>query len=245
MTSILSHEHRASVDWQTLADEMGAETIPLLRMLAVRTIDRSSIAADATVLNVDAGTGTLALLLAEKAARVVCTETWPSDRERLEKRLLSEGMSRVQLAETAGEALPFPDRVFDGVFWTCPLWLKIDRTAIIDEMVRVLKAGCRLNLILWDFPEPIAEPAADPLWLIESLPQLAEIEMHHEQFALTAPSEAALMFAMDAPTLARATPRRSNYSRMHLIGAAIEAAERTTGPIELSLDAYTIHACVR
>ncbi len=90
------------------------------------------------VAEIGAGTGHAARSLAGDCGRIVAVE--PSAAMRAEGVRRSSGM-RIDWVAAAGERLPFPDGVFDGVLIVAVLEFANDPAAVLAEAFRVVRSG--------------------------------------------------------------------------------------------------------
>lgn len=127
--------------YPTVAREVVAPLGPVL-------VTATEIQADDRVLDVAAGSGTVAIPAARVGAQVVAADLTPS--------LLSAGR---RTAERAGveltwtpadaEALPFADGSFDAVLSALGVMNAWHHQVAADELVRVCRRGGRIGLISW------------------------------------------------------------------------------------------------
>ena len=124
-----------------------------------RLLDRISLAPDASVLDIGAGTGTLAIQLRRRypEARIVGIDP-DAEILAIARRKAAEAGCEVDFREAFSQELPFADDSFDAVVSTLVFHhLKPDvKRATFREIARVLKPGGRLYV--GDFGRP-----ADPL----------------------------------------------------------------------------------
>jgi SAM-dependent methyltransferase len=115
-------------------------------------LDLLPVAADATVLDVGAGTGKLTRVLARRYARVIAVE--PLDGMR---GILERVVPGVQALPGSAEQIPLDDASVDAVFAAQAFhWFDHDRA--IPEIARVLRPG-GVFAIVWNGPD---ESRADP-----------------------------------------------------------------------------------
>jgi ubiquinone/menaquinone biosynthesis C-methylase UbiE len=111
---------------------------PLLEMAAP--------AAGEVVLDIGAGTGLLALLLARKAAEVIALDVTPEMLLRAAERINAAGVRNISLIEAEASKLPFGDGVFDLVTSRTAFHHFTDPRKALSEIYRVLKPGGRLAI---------------------------------------------------------------------------------------------------
>jgi len=109
-------------------------------------LDLLPIAADATVVDVGAGTGKLTRVLARRYARVIAVE--PLDRMRA---ILERVVPGVEAHAGSAEEIPLPDASVDAVF-AAQAFHWFDHERAIPELARVLRPGGVLALV-WNGPD--------------------------------------------------------------------------------------------
>jgi SAM-dependent methyltransferase len=122
---------RGRPDWPPAAVERAAQALGLT--------------ADATVVDLGAGTGKLTRLLAERFARVVAVEPLAAMRQRLADRL-----PRVEVHDGVAERLPLADGAAQAVF-VAEAFHWFDGPAALAEIARVLAPGGGV-VLLWNIP---------------------------------------------------------------------------------------------
>jgi arsenite methyltransferase len=130
--------------------------------LTRRLADRLALAPDKRVLDVAAGRGASALMLArEFAATVDGVDLSAANMALATGAARAAGMAgRATFCVGDGAALPFPDGQFDAVVCECALCTFTDKPAAAAEFARVLRPGGKVGIT-----DVIAAPAAlpDPL----------------------------------------------------------------------------------
>ena len=99
------------------------------------------------VLDVATGPGFLALLCAERAARVVGIDLTPAMLERAEATRQARQMNNLHFEPGDAEALAFPDHAFDLATCGSAFHHLSDPARVLAEMVRVVRPGGRVALI--------------------------------------------------------------------------------------------------
>jgi ubiquinone/menaquinone biosynthesis C-methylase UbiE len=128
-------------DYPGLAAELLPELGPVLvEACGVRSGDR--------VLDVAAGSGTVAIPAAKTGASVVASDLTPELFDAGRARAAAEG-AELEWREADAEALPFADREFDVVLSCVGVMFAPHHQAAADELVRVCRPGGRIGLISW------------------------------------------------------------------------------------------------
>ncbi len=96
------------------------------------------------VLEVAAGTGTIALRMAGKARKVYAIDITPEMIARADEKAKSQGIKNVICSVDDAYALPFSDRTFDAVVCANALHKMQEPGRALAEMRRVLKPAGRL-----------------------------------------------------------------------------------------------------
>ena len=100
-------------------------------------IAKANLPPDAIVADVGTGTGFVAAGLASQTAKVTGFDASPEMLAVAQRNLAA--FSNIELREAAGDQLPVPDGMFDGVFANMYLHHAPDPLATIKEMARVLR----------------------------------------------------------------------------------------------------------
>jgi ubiquinone/menaquinone biosynthesis C-methylase UbiE len=106
----------------------------------------------ARVLDVGAGTGTLALVLAEKAALVVGVDAAP---RMIDQAARKRAGGAVKFLVARSERLPFPDASFDRAVASLTVHHWADARGGLAEVARVTRPGGRLVIADIDMPGPV------------------------------------------------------------------------------------------
>lgn len=137
-----------------LVDEAYAEHgVHFLRPYARDAIALAAPAADARVLDVACGPGTLALLIAPEVAQVAALDFAATMIDRLRERADRAGLA-VDARVGDGQDLPWPDAGFDAAFSMFGLIFFPDHARGLRELHRVLRPGCRAVVGSWIPFEP-------------------------------------------------------------------------------------------
>ena len=100
--------------WDAVAAGYAEDTAPLLERYAATALRLADLGVN--VLDVACGPGTLALLAARDARRVVAVDVSEAMLRGLARRAAAEDAGSVEAVLADGQALPFEDGTFDGVF---------------------------------------------------------------------------------------------------------------------------------
>jgi demethylmenaquinone methyltransferase/2-methoxy-6-polyprenyl-1,4-benzoquinol methylase len=123
-------------------------------------VSRIECGADDEVLDVATGTAAVAVeLVRQHGCRVVgldqSSEMLASARGRVDDAGLAD---RIQLMEGTAEALPFPDRSFDGLTFTYLLRYVDDPAATLAELARVVRPGGVIAGLEFGLPRGVWRP---------------------------------------------------------------------------------------
>lgn len=130
-------------------------------------VDQARIAPGDSVLDVGAGTGTLAIMVAREvpSARVTGLDADP-DILALARRKAADAGVEIDFVEGFSTELPFPDSHFDVVLSSL-FFHHLERdvkTSTLSELHRVLEPGGRLHVADWGKPsDPVMAAASLPL----------------------------------------------------------------------------------
>jgi SAM-dependent methyltransferase len=128
------------------------------------------------VLDVGAGTGTLACAAAGRVAHVTAVDFSPGMLEQLRERAAREGLTNVDTMVMDAQSLAFPDASFDAAFSLFAFMFVPDRARAFRELHRVLRPGGRVLVATWG---PIERR---PLMKIgfDALPQKGDLQQPDE-----------------------------------------------------------------
>jgi SAM-dependent methyltransferase len=128
---------------------------PLTLAFAATAIDRLDVAAGVRVIDVAAGSGGAALMLAARGAQVLAVDASIRMVERIRRRLAARADvgRRVKAEVMDGTALDVADATMDAALSVFGVVLFPDAVAGVREMTRVLKARARAALVTWTEPE--------------------------------------------------------------------------------------------
>lgn len=133
--------------WNEVAAGYADVLVPLFSLYARDALHLADLPPDARILDIATGPGTLAELAAAAGASVVAVDFSENMIRECEKR--TEGLPNVDVIQADGQALPFDDATFDGVFSMFGLIFFPDRAAGFEEARRVLRPGCRAVVSTW------------------------------------------------------------------------------------------------
>jgi len=128
---------------------------PLTLALAATAIDRLRLAAGHRVIDIAAGCGGAALMLAARGADVLAVDASARMVERIRIRLAARADvgSRVKAEVMDGAALAVADATMDAALSVFGVVLFPDAVAGVGEMTRVLKPLGRAAVVTWTEPE--------------------------------------------------------------------------------------------
>ncbi len=140
----------------------------------------AEVPADATVLDLAAGTGKLTRLLVRTFGRVIAVE--PAEAMR---RVLARQSSAADVAEGTAEEIPLPDGSVDAVF-AAEAFHHFDGRRAVAEIARVLRPGGAL-VLLWNLPAGAIEPPIDDLERIVEERGLTRERLGYDPIDLNSP----------------------------------------------------------
>lgn len=138
-----------------------------------------------TVLDIGSGSGTdliIAALQVGKNGRVVGIDLTPSMLHKANRMLEQAGINYATLVEGSGAALPFLDETFDIVISNGVINLIPDKTAVFQNIFRVLKPGGYLSIADIVLQKEVSENSRDnpKLWaecIVGALPRDAYLSL--------------------------------------------------------------------
>jgi ubiquinone/menaquinone biosynthesis C-methylase UbiE len=140
----LAAKHRAmwaSGDYPTIVADVVAPLGPLL-------IEATGIGAGDRVLDVAAGTGSVAIPAAQTGASVVASDLTPELLVTGQAIAAERGVT-LEWQEANAEEMPFADNEFDAVLSSIGVMFAPHHRLAADELVRVCKPGGRIGVISW------------------------------------------------------------------------------------------------
>jgi SAM-dependent methyltransferase len=152
-----------------------------------------------SVLDVGTGSGGLALLIAQKGARVTGIDTAADGIDRASARAAHEGLD-VRFDVGDAQSLPYADGEFDVVVSSFGVMWAGDHRRAADELARVVRPGGRLGLTLMPMESRAAEsisilrqfggmPGDHPAAFSDRLDELLGAEFELESRLFEAPPE--------------------------------------------------------
>ncbi|MGQ0763245.1 MAG: class I SAM-dependent methyltransferase [Acidobacteriota bacterium] len=153
MTPDLLREWRESAPyWDKYRDIIRAMFMPLTRAL----IEDARIIKGQSVLDVAGGAGEPSLTLAETIGpegSVTCTDFAAEMVEAAKAAAARRGMTNITFRECSVDSLPFADRTFDVAVSRLGAMFFPDPLAALREMLRVVKPGGSVGLVVWRHSE--------------------------------------------------------------------------------------------
>jgi pimeloyl-ACP methyl ester carboxylesterase/16S rRNA G966 N2-methylase RsmD len=140
--------------WDGIAAGYAAHVTPTHGSLAAEGLDRAGLRPGMRMLDVAAGSGSLALAAARGGARVLATDASPAMLALLHERARREGLE-VETRVMDGQALELPDAGFDLVGSQFGVMLFPDMPRGLREMARVAKPGGRVLVHAFGDPQRI------------------------------------------------------------------------------------------
>jgi SAM-dependent methyltransferase len=145
---ILRQWQETAKHWTRYSDTIREMFMPLTEAL----MKSARIAEGQSVLDVAGGAGEPSLTIAERVGptgSVTCTDAIAEMVEAARRAATSRGITNVQFQQCTAESLPFTDESFDVVVSRLGVMLFPDPLAAFVEMLRVLKPGGTIALIVW------------------------------------------------------------------------------------------------
>lgn len=145
--------------WEESSQYWKKHQLKIERMFAPLTgalIDAAQIRQGQSVLDIGGGSGqpslTIALLVGD-AGSVTYTDPAAGMVKTAHKEAQRRGLTNIQFHQVAAEQLPFPNDRFDVVVGRLSVMFFPDAAAGLHEIVRVVKPGGRVSLLVWSSKE--------------------------------------------------------------------------------------------
>ncbi|MDQ3802581.1 MAG: class I SAM-dependent methyltransferase [Acidobacteriota bacterium] len=138
--------------WEKDAPTIRAMFSPLTRAL----IEEAGIRQGLSVLDVAGGPGEPALTIAEAVGptgSVTCTDAVAEMVAAAQSEARRRGVTNVEFRQCTADSLPFDDDSFDAAVSRLGAMFFPDPPAALREMLRVIKPGGALSLVVWDRDE--------------------------------------------------------------------------------------------
>ncbi|RMI34162.1 class I SAM-dependent methyltransferase [Nocardia stercoris] len=127
--------------WSTIAVGYAEMAEKMMRPFAARALELAAPGADARVLDVAAGPGTLSLLAAQQVSKVRALDFSTEMLEVLRRKATAAGVDNIDAVTGDGQQLPYGDGEFDAAFSMFGLMFFPDRSRGFAELHRVLRPG--------------------------------------------------------------------------------------------------------
>ena len=141
------------------------------------------------VIDVAAGSGSLALAAAQRGAEVLATDFAAGMVELLREKAAKNGLTNLTAEVMDGQALGVPDASFDRAFSVLGLMFFPDRKKGFAELARVLAPGGKAAVVAWSRPERMRVLGAFQGALWRALPDEALPLRPPPWLALTEPEQ--------------------------------------------------------
>lgn len=134
--------------WVKYADTLHSILSPVTKAL----IADAGIRSGQSVLDIAGGAGEPALSIAETVGptgQVTCTDAFHEMLARANTRASKLGLTNVTFRQCLADCLPFTDDTFDVVTCRLGIMLFTDPPKALSEMLRVLRPGGTITLVVW------------------------------------------------------------------------------------------------
>jgi SAM-dependent methyltransferase len=138
-------KERHSVVWGNGPYERITNTVRDIHDLVIERVDPKP---GERLLDAATGTGAVAILAAQRGAKVIGQDLAPVLIDTARQRAAEEG-AKVEFEVGDAEAMSYDDASFDIVTSTCGVMFAPDHAAIAEELARVTKPGGRIALACW------------------------------------------------------------------------------------------------
>ncbi len=146
--------------WNTVAEGYAIDIVPRFSLYAQDALALAEMPPNAHILDVATGPGTLSVIAARSAERVVAIDFAEAMIEVLRRRIAEENLTNIEIVTGDGQSLAYDDETFDAAFSMFGLMFFPDRAAGFQELRRVLKLGRRAVVSSWTPMEQIPLLAA-------------------------------------------------------------------------------------
>jgi ubiquinone/menaquinone biosynthesis C-methylase UbiE len=214
--------------WDLVAAAYAEDALPYFESFARDALSLAALPADARIVDVAAGPGTLSLLAAAAGARVSAIDISPGMVDQFRARAAEAGLSSsIDVHIGDGQQLPFETGAYDGAFSMFGLMFFPDRAAGLREMRRVLCPGAPAVVSSW---VPFEGPFGAVFEAAHEL--LPELPLGGGRFPLSSPEE-----VREELSAAGLREVRVEISTQQLKAASFDAfwhvMERTNAPLAL------------
>jgi SAM-dependent methyltransferase len=158
---------RFSTNWDEEREYLWAKTRPV----SERLVERLDPSPGDAVLELAAGTGETAFLIAERVGedgRVIATDFAPGMVDVAQRRSAELGVSNVEHRVLDAERMDLDDSSVDGAAARFGFMLMADPAVALAETRRVLREGGRLSFAVWASPEKNPWAAIPGMVLVEA-----------------------------------------------------------------------------
>jgi SAM-dependent methyltransferase len=252
--------------WDIVADAYAEEVAPMFESFAREALDVADVSEGTRVADVAAGPGTLALLAAQRGAKVCAVDFSESMLRQLRARASGLGL-HVDAVHGDGTKLPWASASFDAGFSMFGLMFFPDRHAGFRELARVLRPGARAVVSSWvdmtklpllaavfgTFGESMPGPASPPREMPLADPETCRAEMaaggftdvtvRESSFTFPVPSTADLVDSMirtNAPVALAREQMGEGWPAVESKWRELLQARIGDGPHELMMPAHLI-----
>lgn len=145
----------ARTAWDQIATGYDRHVTPTHLDLSRQALERVGIEQGSLLLDVAAGSGSLAVTAARMGARVTAVDLSPAMVERLRERVDTEGIEDLEALVMDGHALELEDDTFDVAASQFGVMLFPDLPRGLREMVRVTRPGGKVMLAVYGPPQEV------------------------------------------------------------------------------------------
>lgn len=139
----------APMAWNLLASAYEAEVLPTFQHFVEEALRLAAPPAGALLADVACGPGTLALAAARRGHSVDAVDFSPEMIALLERSARARGLGNIRARVGDGQALPYPDGLYDAAFSLFGLMFFPDRARGFAELRRILRPGARAVVSSW------------------------------------------------------------------------------------------------